>query len=260
MKQNIKIKSEDGFLLDGEFVKVEDSKKGIIFAHGMTVDRDDEGVFVRSAPKLNKLGFSTIRFDFRAHGKSFGNSIKDFTISGELKDLEAVVKFMKEQGINWLGLAGASFGGSIASLYVLDHPKDIKALFLANPVLNYQKGFLNPTTLWAMKYFANAYEKLKKIGFIEIANRKFKVGKRLFDEMKLYDPCAALRSYKSPLLVVHGDRDSKVALKDTKECFGLLPNKQKRMEVIEGSEHGFHKEPYESQVVEMIVNFLVNIR
>jgi len=78
---NIKIKTPDDFSLDATFIKVEKSTKIIIFAHGMTVDKDDEGIFVRAEKELNRLEFSTLRFDFRAHGKSQGNSITDFTIS-----------------------------------------------------------------------------------------------------------------------------------------------------------------------------------
>lgn len=254
-KRNIKLKTPDGFVLDGEFTRVKDSTKGTIFAHGMTVARNDEGIFVRAEPKLNELEFSTLRFDFRAHGKSSGNSIKDFIISGEIKDLKTAVDFMLEQGIKTLNLAGASFGGSIASLYVGDNQYLIKSLFLANPVLNFDKGFLRPTTIWALKSFANLYDRLGKFGFIEVGSRKLKMGKALFDEMKIYNPCQALEKYNRPLMIVHGDKDDKVSLEQVIECFESLPGKKKKLEVIKGSDHGFHKEPYETQVVELLVNF-----
>ena len=253
----MKIKSLDGFTLDAVFNKVPHSSKGVVFAHGMTVDKDDEGIFVRAEPRLNKLGFSTLRFDFRAHGKSSGNSITDFTISGELKDLDAVISFMEGEGLKWIGLAGASFGGGIAALYASENPQTIQALLLANPAVNFEKGFLNPTTRWAMKHFANLYSRIKHKGFIQVASRKFKMGKKLFDEMKLYNPCEALRKYNGKLLVIHGDKDKKVAYQDVVECYEKLNNPNKRLEIIKGSEHGFHEEPYEIRVVEKIVDFFI---
>ncbi|OGM15492.1 hypothetical protein A2V56_03765 [Candidatus Woesebacteria bacterium RBG_19FT_COMBO_42_9] len=63
-KRSLKIRTADGFILDGIFCKPNDSKEGVIFAHGMTVDKNEEGIFVRAEPKLNMLGFATIRFDF----------------------------------------------------------------------------------------------------------------------------------------------------------------------------------------------------
>lgn len=154
------IKTPDGFVLDAIFNKIPNSDKGVVFAHGMTVDKDDEGIFVRAEPRLNKLGFSTLRFDFRAHGKSSGNSITDFTISGELVDLDTVISFMEKQGIKWIGLAGASFGGGITALFGSNNPQRIQALFLANPAVDFEKGFLKPTTRWAMEHFVNLYKSI----------------------------------------------------------------------------------------------------
>ena len=85
----MKIKTKDNFELDVLYNKIEKAKGVIVFAHGMTVNKDDEGIFVRADKELQKLGFSTLRFDFRAHGKSQGESVTDFTISNELKDLDA---------------------------------------------------------------------------------------------------------------------------------------------------------------------------
>jgi len=63
--QSVKITTEDRFILDGIFNEVKGSDKGVILAHGMTVDKDDEGIFVKAESKLNELGFSTLRFDFQ---------------------------------------------------------------------------------------------------------------------------------------------------------------------------------------------------
>ncbi len=206
----MRINTPDGFKLDTIFLRGKNSQKGILFAHGMTVAKEDEGIFIRAQQKLNSLGFSTLMFDFRTHGKSSGDSTDDFTISGELIDLETAVQFMKKQGIKWLGLAGASFGGSISALYAGQNPSMIQKLFLANPVLDYNTAFLHPTNVWALKTFDNFSGKLKHFGFIEVASRKFKVGKRLFDEMPKYFPYKELSNYKKPLIIVQGDNDEKV--------------------------------------------------
>lgn len=250
----MKLKTPDGFTLDAEYKKV-GKDKCVIYAHGMTVDKDDEGIFVRSETFLNEKGYSTIRFDFRAHGKSSGDSVKDVTISGELKDLDTVFSFIKEKGYSWIGLAGASFGGGISALYAGEHPQSIQKLFLANPVLDYEKCFLNPTTPWAKDYFKNSIERYVQNGFIEIGSRKFKVGKGLFEQMTNYFPCTSLKKYNNPLLIVHGDQDSKVSHQDVKDCFSKIKNPHKQLVIIKGSEHGFHEEPYETEVTEMIFKF-----
>lgn len=254
-RQNIKINTKDNFELDVVFNEVENSEKAVIFAHGMTVDKDDEGIFVRAEPKLNELGLTTVRFDFRGHGKSSGSSIKDFTISGELLDLDTIVNYLKNKGYKWIGLAGASFGGGISALYAGENPNSISKLLLANPVLNYRKCFLEPTTPWTKEHFKDVFKRIDKEGSVKIGSRQFAVGRKLFEEMKNYFPCKLLQKYQKPLLIVHGDKDTKVACQDVVDCFEKLSSPNKKLKILKGSEHGFHEEPFETQVVDMIVDF-----
>lgn len=251
----MKIKTKDGFILDTVFKPVRGSKKAVILAHGITVDKDEGGIFIKIEKKLNDLGFTTLRFDFRGHGKSSGNSAKDLTISGELTDLETIVDFLERQGIKELGLIGASFGGGISALFTGKNPNRIKALFLINPCLDYEKCFLKPTTPWAKEYFQKALEKLKTESFAEIGSRKFPIGRKLFDEMKHYFPYKELNKYHGPLFIAHGDKDSKVDYFDTLNIFNDLSSPDKKFINIQGSEHGFHEEPYESQAIDLIINF-----
>lgn len=251
----ITIKTPDGYTLSAIYNKVPQSFKIVVFAHGMTVNKDDEGIFVRSEKLLNDAGISTIRFDFRAHGESTGNSQNDFTITGELTDLETIVNCVRQDGFEWIGLAGASFGGSIAALYSGSHNEGIQALALANPVLDYKKCFLEPTTPWARKHFEGVLEVIKKDGFVKIGSRQFKAGERLFDEMQHYYPFKVLDSYKQPLLITHGTVDNKVSYQDVKDVAESLSSEYIQFETIEGSEHGFHDEPFETQVADLITTF-----
>ncbi len=252
--QEITLATPDGFSLSAIFTPIM-GNKAIIFAHGMTVDKDDEGIFVRGEAVLNALGFATLRFDFRSHGESTGESAKDFTISGELQDLETVVEYLKQQGYTWIGLAGASFGGGVSALYAGTNSDKIQALFLANPVLNYRKCFLEPKTSWAKKYFKNAIERASQDGYVTVGSRRFKIGEQLLKEMSQYFPYQVLAQYPHPLIVVHGTEDSKVSYQDTFDAYQQLPNVNKHFEKIVDSEHGFHDEPFETNVVAIMVNF-----
>lgn len=248
----MKIRTKDNFKLDIVYHKTAGAKKVVVLAHGMTVDKDDETIFVIADNKLQKHGLSTIRFDFRSHGKSQGNSITDFTISNELKDLEAIIDFAKKEGYFWIGLAGASFGGSIAALYAGRNPRQIQKLLLVFPVLDYSKCFLNPTTSWAKKYFTNIFERIDKKGYIEVASRKFKVGKKLFEEMSQYNPCQELHNYKTPIMIIHGDSDTYIPYEHALDCFNKLNNGNKKIELVKGGEHGFETAPHENDVANMV--------
>ncbi len=218
---------------------------GVVFAHGMSVDKDGEGIFVRAFDTLASLGYSVLRFDFRAHGKSQGVGRRDFTVSGELRDAAAA-----------LGLAGASFGGGVAALLAGQDPQGINAVFLANPLLDYQ-GILDPVTPWGRSVFQNWRDELNSQGFVGMKAdwSQLEMGPLFFKEMQSFDPSAALARYPGPVLAVHGDRDDMVDLASTRRAFGPVSPPHRDFKVIVGSGHGFHDEPYETQVADLVTEF-----
>lgn len=250
----MKIPTKDGFQLNAIY-RQGNLGKLVIFAHGMTVDLEDEEIFVVAEREFQKHGFSTLRFDFRAHGASSGEPVTDFTPSGELVDLEAIFSFAKEQGYSWIGLAGASFGGSIASLYAGSRSDEIQKLLLANPILDYGHCFLKPTTPWGIKTFSNVTSDLKGKGFVSVGSRNYSVGQQFFQEVAELEPRETLKGYTNPLLLIHGDADTYIPCEDTVKCFRALANSQKRLEIIKGAEHGFDEEPFTSAVAELVVEF-----
>jgi pimeloyl-ACP methyl ester carboxylesterase len=250
--EQLSIPTSDGLLLDGTLTRAGDSGRGIVLCHGMTVARDDEGILVRAEPLLNALGYATLRFDFRGHGRSQGEPLRHFTVSGELADLESAVRLMEERGIVVTGLVGASFGGAIAALYVGQYRHQVEMLLLANPLLSFRSSFLHPDTSWGRSNFLDFESQLQAKGFVEVGGTDFKIGPAFFEEAARYDPAAELGKYRGSLMVVHGDRDSKISHLHSRECFAALPNPNKRLRIVEGAEHGFHDEPYESLVTGMI--------
>jgi pimeloyl-ACP methyl ester carboxylesterase len=250
----LEINTKDGFKLNALGNFSVPSSPAVIFCHGMSVDLNAEGIFVRAYRQLAEKGFNVLRFDFRAHGKSSGESSKDFTVSGELFDLEAAVQHALAHGFSSLGLAGASFGGSIVALYAASHP--VQALLLANPVLSYH-GILEPQSPWAKSVFSNIASDLDSKGYVSMNAgwSELRMGRKFFEEMAFYDPGLVLRAYSGPLLAIHGDMDDMVLLEPTRAVFDAIPNPMKHFEVVHGSSHGFHAEPFESQVTNLSVGF-----
>lgn len=254
----VSIHTSDGLTLKADYGEVESSKTGVILVHGLTTNRGRESVLVAAEPRLKKSGFSTLRFDFRGHGDRQTASATEVRISGSLLDLAANVAFMRNNGIERIGLVGASFGAAIAALYAADKHDLIRALFLENPVLNFRPVYLEPTTAWGKEFFGDIEERTREYGFLEVGTGKFRLGEALFDEMQRFDPAESLIRYPHEIMVVHGDRDTRVDVRDVMESFERLPNPHKRLEILTGAEHGFHVEPYRGQVVAMIVDFFNN--
>ena len=254
--QKFYFKNEDGLKLCGILTKPEkETDNCIILCHGITVDKEEDGIFTELAQKLAKVGFAVFRFDFRGHGESEGKSI-DMTVTGEERDLEATIRFLQDFGYTNFGVLGASFAGGAVSLFVVRHQNIVKALILWNAIIDYH-SLLEPELPWPKKYFGEEQmKKLEKQGFIEIGSSKFKIGKNLFVELRKLRQWKELQKLKVPILFVHGDKDTYVPFEDSVKYSKLL--KTAKLETIQGAEHGFHdNKKQEEQADKVTVEFFL---
>lgn len=241
MEEKVFFKTSDGLKLCGilSTPKIK-TQKCIILCHGITVDKEEDGIFTDLAKELVKEGFNVFRFDFRGHGESEGKSV-DMTIKGETEDLGFAVKFLQEKGYKEFGILGASFGGGAVSLFTSSHPETVRALALWNAGIDYSSK-ITPVTPWGKKYFGKpAFDRAEKFGFTEISSKKFKVGKNLMDEIKILEPWKGLTKVNNPILFVHGNKDSFIPYSDSVKYSKLFKNA--KLVTVEGSEHGFHDNP-----------------
>ncbi len=225
---------------------------GIILAHGITVDKNEDGIFIDLAKELSKQGHTILRFDFRGHGESDLKS-KDFTITTELEDLATSVDFMRNAGFTRLGLLGASFGGGTSSIFVGKNPNSVNCFALWNPLVDYNEVF-NPRLPWTVRNFTpENFKLLETQGYFDL-EKKFRVGKKLFDEMKRVRPWQYFEKIKCPTLIVHGNKDSYVSYQKVLR-FSFLLKGLSKFETIENAEHGFHKTWERKKAIELTVNW-----
>ncbi len=252
--QNIKLATPDGFILDADYYSGK-GERGVVFVHGATIARNDEPPLVQAATKLAEGGIHTLAFDFRGHGKSSGDSAKDPSIEGELTDLETAIHYLRDQGVTKIGIVAASFGASIAALHVARHHDEVAALLLSNPVLNYTTAFFEPTTELSRQFFGHAHKVLETEDHVVLPWNNFRMGRRIFDDMKSHDPLVALQKYKGPLLIIHGDADKDISFDDCQRFYAALSNPQRAFLAVQGGKHAFRDEPHTTDVANAIVNF-----
>jgi pimeloyl-ACP methyl ester carboxylesterase len=204
-----------------------DTKSCVILCHGITSDKEEDGIFTNLARKLAIAGFAVFRFDFRGHGESGDKSI-NLTVSGQERDLETAFNFLVNKGYDKFGLVAASFAGGSVCFFAPKHQNKIKALVLWNSVINF-------TTFYRLWLADGGKAKLKKQGFI--VRNNFKLGSKLFEETFRLKPWKELKKLSIPLLFIHGDKDTKVPYSDSVRYANML---KARLETIRGGEHGFH--------------------
>lgn len=250
MKQQTTIQTSDGLLLDGLFERPESvSSSCVILCHGLTFDKEENGVFTKLAAKIADEGFHTFRFDFRGCGQSDGDSI-DFTISGSLTDLESVVTHLKFLGYDSFIILAASFSGGCTSFYSSGNPIELKGLILWNALIDYEEK-INPTTEWNKKAWGKAVlDSVEKHGYIERSSG-FRLGKKLIDEIYTLKPWQALLKYDGPVIFIHGTADPLVPYSYSKKYADEMDNAQ--LVSIEDAGHGFHNNENHYKQAELAV-------
>lgn len=239
MEEKIFIKASDNLGICGIWGLPEVSNdKAVILAHGISVDKDEEGLFVNLSKRLTELNYSVLRFDFSGHGQSQRKSV-DLTISQELTDMDAAFNEVKSKKFHNISILGASFGGGIAVMFAARHQKYLNNLLLWYPVLNYDHTFLKPYLPWLKDRIERMKQELAARGWTTINNEKpFKIGKKLFDEMNRYFPYRDLKKIAIPTVIIHGDKDTYVPYNDSKEYLKNLKGESELI-TIKGADHGF---------------------
>lgn len=239
MEQKHLVRTVDGFQLS--LVVTEAGVRDIvIWMHGITVDKDEYlEFFLEGAHYLAQEGFTSIRFDFRGHGESSGNSL-DFSVVGQNLDVKAVINYINEQIAHTrarLHVVAASFGAPPAIFAGARYPDAINSISLISPVLSYKRTFLEPETEWAAEIFSKEqFKALDEQGKL-LFDQDFWIHLNLVEEMRIVRPDVGLRELRQPVLVFHGDKDSMVPYDVTAQvCRGVS---NIRLVTMHGVDHGF---------------------
>jgi pimeloyl-ACP methyl ester carboxylesterase len=211
----------------------------IIMSHGITGDKDEEGVHYDFATESLNLGFDTVRFDFRGHGQS-GMPPRDATVSGRILDLMAIMRWARSFEYKEVFHVATSFGASITLLSAKRFSmKDFSAVVFWNPVIDYEHTFIRPRVEWARKFFNQ--EQLEELAFKEgtsIPKTNIVIGPQMAMELLNMHPQDTVWPSCLPLLIVHGDRDTCTPYEDVIEYCRANPGVVK-LHTIHGVDHGF---------------------
>lgn len=220
----------------------------IILCHGFSTSKNS--FTSKELEKIfNKNNIATIRFDFFGHGESEGE-IKDITITKAVDNLLQVIKFSKERGFTKIGLVGSSFGGHVC---IMAAPKaeNVVALALKCPVADYLERELEQRTPEELKEWK---EKRFKI-YTKSNGETLKINYAYFEDFKNNRGYEAAKLINVPTLIVHGDADSSVPIKQSRKIAKILENCT--LKEIAGADHWF-KGPGEFEtMIKFISEFMI---
>jgi dipeptidyl aminopeptidase/acylaminoacyl peptidase len=251
MKDKIYFSNDSGYKLCGVISNPTGNTKIpiITLCHGLTTSKDGR-TCSRLEAMLNRKGMSTFRFDFFGHGESEGE-FEDITLSEAVKDVLEAIHVLKDSGYSKIGLMGSSFGG-FASLIAASQLTDLILLALKSPVSDYLRLLMARDQDIDIPHW-------KQNGFISVKGsdgQSLKLNYPFFEDAETIKSGEAIKKIKIPTLIVHGDEDRTVPLKQSIQSARLLEDC--RLEVIEGADHMYTQPRHFEKMLSLIVDFIID--
>ena len=242
-EEEVGFRSMDGTALRGTLRAAPHPRMGVLFVHGITVDRDEDGFYSTFAARLDPAGATSLRFDLRAHGKS-GGSYEAVTLSGVINDIGSAYGLLASRlppGAPAFVVA-ASFGGGLSACWAAAAAAAAgrgaapRGLVLLNPLLDYGRRMIFDKPYWGGGRLTDAgIARLSGRGWLD--HGEFRIGPAMFNELLYMRPQDRTRDLDIPLLVIHGDRDSVVPYGTARRCAGEARDSE--FVTVEGADHGF---------------------
>jgi pimeloyl-ACP methyl ester carboxylesterase len=116
----VTFESTDGTQLAGRLFGPDDATAGVVLAHMLPADQSSWYAF---AERLGSAGYGALTFDFRGYcpGGTSGCSEGTKNVGANWQDVQGAAAYLRDQGVQRIGLVGASMGGT-ASLVVAGQP------------------------------------------------------------------------------------------------------------------------------------------
>jgi len=250
----VEILAGDSLRLDAVVHRAWEQGAGtVLLAHGITVDRDEGGMFVRLADRLSEAGLTALRFSYRGHGDSEGTQ-EGVTIAGEMLDLQAAIEVAKADHGGPLSIVAASFGAVSTCLSLPYLEPQLRSLVLWNPVLDLVHTFVEPELPWGQENYTPEQQALLSSQGYLLVDGEFRLGRVLFEEFRHYNPAEYFSRSHLTSLVVHGDQDSYVSFDIARQAAEAHPRCD--FHAVKGSDHGFDSREREDEAITVTVEWL----
>lgn len=246
----------------------------VVFCHGYKGFKD-WGAWYLVAKEFAEAGFCFLKFNFSHNGGTVKqpidfpdlNAFAENNFSLEMDDLDRVLNEFGNgnenlpKNISSISLIGHSRGGGIVLIKALEDSRIDKVVTWAS-VSDFKARFQEGTP---------EFDKWEETGIIHVENsrtkqklpHKFQFYKDFKENEERFTIHSAVKKLNKPFLIIHGNEDPTVALKEGQLLHSWSTNS--KLEIIEGADHVFNaKHPWEenrlpkelSQTVAISLDFL----
>lgn len=219
--QTFHTKTNDGVLLEGWYIPKDSAKGTAILFHGHGGSRSN---IVTEADTFHTMGYNVCMIDFRAHGKSAGNTC---TIGyNEGSDVKAAYDYVTAKGEKNIILWGISLGAATITKAMTDYEEiQPKKVILEMPF-----GSLNDAVKGKLRMMHLPVQPLTEFlifwGGVEQGFWTFH-----------HKPTEYAKNIHVPVLLQWGKNDLRVTKPETETIFENLGSKEKQLAIYNASGH-----------------------
>lgn len=202
----------------------------VIIIHGLTGHMEERHI-VAIAEQFNDMGMATLRAEMYGHGKS-GGDFHEHNLFKWLNNAMTVTDYAKSLDfVTDLYLCGHSQGGITTILLGAMKSSDFKAIMPLSPAT-----FMTECAR-SGRQFGLEFDPDDIPDEIYV-NPEQTVSSNYFRAAQLLDIDYAIRKYKGPVLIVHGDQDEAIPVHYSVEAASKYSNA--RLVVIKGDDHCYN--------------------
>lgn len=197
---------------------------------GMTMHEYNRS-FDEIAKKLNQAGILTLQFQFDIFKPD--GSVRELPLDARAKQFTKALDWLlarPDVDPKRVGILAQSYG--VPTILSADVSLAKSLVFIGGAYFPWQ----SITRVYAELNVAINYEGDTTLP--KTSGEYTTVGKEFWLSVKSFDPIAPAKKVTQPILMIHGDHDTKVSVDEAQTVFAALPSKQKKLKIFKGGDHG----------------------
>lgn len=221
--ESVRFQSRDGVQLAGWLLPGRPAQPALIFSHGLFRNRNE--VLERCA-RLNSMGWTTLLYDFRSHGKSGPARI---TLGyRERLDVLGAVDFVRQAaGRERVIVAGVSMGAVAGLLAAGEDPSRIGGVIADSAFISLKSTIRRHTSLMLG---------LPPFPFVELFNWNLsRLGDFPPEQLNVLEALPQLETV--PILLIYGSEDRRMPPEVARELYQEIPGPSELL-MVAGAGHG----------------------
>ncbi len=217
--------------------------RAVLWGHCFTCSRHTS-ILRDISKKLEEKGIASLRFDFSGNGQSEGD-FSHTSYTRHIAEMKQAMNFLSDQGFFRFAAGGHSMGAAIAVLAadrMAAKSLNIKAVCALAGRLG--KGRISHL------FSDEQMEELRQTGKVSFVSRgrQLELGEDFFTDMQKYDLAETVAGFKIPLMVIHGDKDEVIPVKNALEAKERNPGIE--LEIIPDADHMFLNPAHRAKIAE----------